>query len=117
MPTCDVCGDSVTSLPQHTTDCHSTPPDMVIDGKLTRFVREGPDDALVCPISDCKKRYTRRSNFLRHLRDDEKLFSPVSKSNGKRSLGPSLENVSQRARKKSKIAKEKFKEVMKSESR
>ena len=115
MPSCPICSDNVSSLPQHTTDCHTTPADMVISGVLTKFVRDGDDDAIGCPVSNCTNRHRRRSNFLRHLKNDHDLNSTTPHSNGKRSLSSSLENLSEGARKKTKLVVDKVRKVFKSD--
>jgi len=77
MPTCPICSDNVSSLPQHTTDCHTTPADMVISGVLTKFVRDGDDDAIVVPsatapidtggdLTSCVTSKTTTISTLRH---------------------------------------------------
>src|SRR5882762_129167 len=115
MPTCPICSDNVSSLPQHTTDCHTTPADMVISSVLTKFVRDGDDDAIGCPVSNCTNRHRRRSNFLRHLKNDHDLNSTTPHSNGKRSLSSSLENLSEGAWKKTKLVVDKVRKVFKSD--
>jgi hypothetical protein len=111
MPNCHICGKKVTSLPQHVTDMHSTPGDMVIFGEVHHFTRDPDDNALVCPLRDCTNRHERRSNFLRHLKEHG-LDPTTPRSNGKRSLSSSLENLSIRARKKTKIAMAKFEKAV-----
>ena len=115
MPTCPICSNNVSSLPQHMMDCHTTPADMVISGVLTKFVRDGDDDAIGCPVSNCTNRHRRRSNFLRHLKNDHDLNSTTPHSNGKRSLSSSLENLSEGAQKKIKLVVDKVCKVSKSD--
>jgi hypothetical protein len=104
MPICSTCGKDVKTLPQHHTDIHTQPPDMVIEGVLTKFVRSGDDQAIGCPVKDCTNRHTRRSNFMRHLRQDHALNPTTPKSPGKRPLSASIENLSVGAHKKAKTA-------------
>ena len=115
MPTCPICSDDVSSLPQHTMDCHTIPVDMVISDVLTKFVRDGDNDAIGCPISNCTNRHRRRSNFLRHLKNNHDLNPTTPRSNGKRSLSSSLENLSEGARKKTKLVVDKVSKVFKSD--
>jgi len=100
------------NLPHHRTEFHTVPVPMVIDGKVTQFLRDA-DNNLVCPISRCGKRYSRRSNYLRHLREHG-FNSTTPQSNGKRALSASLENLTENVRKKTKVAVEKFGKAVKS---
>jgi uncharacterized Zn-finger protein len=87
---------------------HTEPPDMVVDGVVTKFVRDGDDQAIACPLPNCNNQHSRRSNLVRHLRNDHGLNPATLKSSGKRSLSGSLENLSAAAHKKAKIAVQKF---------
>jgi hypothetical protein len=112
MPACDICGEDVKSLPQHKNELHSIPPPIEIDGVLTEIKRDGDDDALGCPFSNCAHRYTRRSGFTRHVKSH--ASQPATPLHGKRSFGSSLESLSDKARKKAKTTLDRLRSVIKS---
>ena len=115
MPECEHCGTTCANLAQHRSEFHSVPPDMLIDGVSTRFYRGGPDNALKCPVSGCSNTHTRRSNFVRHLKDHGAVVT-TPQLNGKRSLSSSVESLTDGARKKTKLVVNKVGKVFKSAS-
>jgi hypothetical protein len=86
---------------------------MKINGVVTEIRRDGEDNALACPFLDCSHRYARRSGFNRHVKNDH-ANEPSTPSNGKRSFSSSLEDLSDSARKKTKLAIEKLRSVVRS---
>jgi len=104
------------NLAQHRSEFYTVPPDMLIDGVSTRFYRDGPDNALKCPISGCSNTHMRRSNFVRAPLEDHGALVTTPQLNGKRSLSSSVESLTDGARKKTKLVVDKVGNVFKSAS-
>lgn len=116
MHKCEDCGEMCANLAHHRSEFHSVPRAMLVNGVWTDFQRDGDDSALECPVSGCNNRHKRRSNFVRHLKNDHGLNATTPQSNGKRSLSSSVESLAESTRKKTKIVVDKVGKVLKRES-